>query len=408
MIFTKRLLLAGLAALCSAVYAESVPLSAEPGLPVTTYGWADKAALKYASPKKITYIDDAAYPDMNKKSQAFIKAIGSSSAAFIVVSGDVDLSGGKVTDKDHSYFDAFDKASHQRLHEDIVYPVMSNKTIIGVNKARIMYGGLTIRNVQNVIIRNIEFWDAHGSTEYDTSASGHESSKASIDNVVIRDSKGVWIDHCTFSDGVCNDMTRNYNHDGLLDIPAGQYVTVSYCDFHNHDKVMLVGSGEKALDPAERSITLHHNYFHGTTQRTPRTRGTFMHIYNNVYDNIGVSGNSGYCLGPGTGAQFIVENNYFGSRLGAIVDFYDKSADSKATLKLYYAGNNEDLTKASAKLSNSKVKRPLEEYLVAEKPWSISYEYTMQPWNEAKDSVLENAGAGKTIVVAGKEYPAAK
>ncbi len=430
MIRTKQLLLPCLLAVAGVLYADeaaaaptqslgaaqasapaatttaAVTLSAVPGEAVTTYGWADQAKLKYASSKKITLIDDASYPDPKKKRQAFTKAIGSSAAAFIVISGDIDLSDGAVTDSDHSYYDAFDKTSHRRLHDDIIYPVTSNKTIIGVQNARICYGGLQIREASNIIIRNVTFWDAHGSTEYDTAVTQYSESKASIDNVVIRDSKGIWIDHCTFSDGVCHDMSRNYNHDGLLDIPAGQFVTISYCDFHNHDKVMLVGTGEKATNPAERTITLHHNYFHGTTQRTPRTRGTLMHIYNNVYDNIGVPENTGYCLGPGTEACFAVQNNYFGSRLGNIVDFYDKSTGTKATAQLYYAGNSEDLSAENTKLSNSKQKRALTDFLTDTIPWKISYDYesAMTSWEEAKAVVLTQAGAGKPVTVAGTTY----
>lgn len=375
-------------------------LSAAPGEKVTTFGWADLGKMSYAKAKKITMIDDATYPDPKEKREAFTKAIGGGGQRFIVLSGEVDLSDGVITDEDHSYFDAFSKSSGQRVHDDIIFNVSSSTTLIGINGAKVKFGGLRLKGVSNVIIQNVEFWDAHGSTEYDTSEVKHMESKASIDNLVISDgSKNIWIDHCTFSDGVCNDMKRNYNHDGLLDIPFGMNVTISYCEFKNHDKVMLVGSGEKALVPKERSVTLHHNYFHGTTQRMPRTRGTFMHIYNNFYDNIGVEGNVGYSLGPGTNAQFIVENNFFGSHMGVILDLYDKSTGKKPTAFVYFSGNSEELSPRNTQTRNEKAVRKYTDHIVSEKPWQIPYEYesNLQDFSAVKEDVLLNAGAGKEM-----------
>ena len=378
-------------------------LQAAPGEQVTTFGWADMGKMQYAKAKKITLIDDASYPDAKKKRQAFTKAIGGGGQRFIVLSGEVDLSDGAISDSDHSYFDAFG-SSYGRIHDDIVYPVSSNTTLIGINGAKVMFGGLVLRGVSNVIIQNVEFWDAHGSTEYDTREVKYMESKASIDNLVIRDgSKNIWIDHCTFSDGVCNDMKRNFNHDGALDIPGGVNVTISYCEFKNHDKVMLVGSSEKDLNPEERSVTLHHNYFHGTTQRMPRTRGTLMHIYNNLYDDIGVEGNAGYSLGPGTNAQFIVENNFFGSHLGVVLDVYDKSTGKKPTALLYFNGNNVELNSENSRARNDKAVRKVSDHIVSEKMWQIPYQYetNLQNFSDAQETVLANAGAGKEMTIAG-------
>ncbi len=381
---------------------KTEPLSVVPGAPVLTYGWADMGKMKYSKSKKITLIDDASYPDSKKKRQAFTKAISGSGSRFIVLSGEVDLSDGVISDEDHSYFDEFSSA-HNRLHDDIVYSVSSNTTLIGINGAKVKFGGLVIRSASNIIIRNVEFWDAHGSTEIDTKR--EPDSKASIDNLVILDgSKNIWIDHCTFSDGICNDMVRNYHHDGLIDIPYGMNVTISYCEFKNHDKVMLVGSGEKSLSPKDRSVTLHHNYFHATTQRMPRTRGTYMHIYNNVYDKIGVPENAGYSLGPGTNAKFIVENNYFGSHLGFVIDIYDKGGSKgKPSALIYFEGNSIAVDETNTRSKNDKPQRSYNEHIVAEKPWEIPYEYksNMQDWSKAKDDVHMNAGAGKEVIIEG-------
>jgi pectate lyase len=354
------------------------------GTAITSGGWADcansGAGLLYANPASLTLIDDTAYPDAQAKREAFTGAINAAGEAFIIVSGDIDLSDGNVSDSDHRYFDAFNDNGN-RLHGDFQFNVNSNKTIIGINDARLKFGGISISNKQNVIIRNITFWDAHGSTEKNTAIDSN--SKASADALVIQNgSNGVWIDHCRFTDGMCSDMIRNYNHDGSLDIKKAQNITVSWCEFTNHDKVMLVGSSDSETEITDRQVTLHHNYFHHTTQRMPRTRGTQMHIYNNFYNTIGVSGNSGYCMGPGMNAHFIVEHNYFGSiASGKVIDFYDSPA---FPARVYAAGNNKTVARSPHDSGGGG------------KPWMPAYDYTLE--TNAGLPVSIPAGAGPLLV----------
>ncbi|GHV87662.1 hypothetical protein AGMMS50267_00220 [Spirochaetia bacterium] len=376
--------------------------------PVVTNGWADQAnggaGLRYTNPSGYTLIDDGTYPTAAAKLTAFKNALAVSGDSFIILSGDVDLSEGKISDSDHSYYDEFNPMTHARVHGDITVNVTANTTIIGLDNARIKYGGVRINNVTNVIIRNITFYDAHGSTEYDTSSSGHSDSKASIDALVIQGtSGGVWVDHCKFTDGVCEDLSRNYNHDGAFDIPAGKNVTVSWCEFTNHDKVMLVAGSDSLTNPLDRQITLHHNYFHdGVTQRMPRSRGTQMHIYNNYYNNIGVPNNAGYSLGPGVGSQFIVENNYFGSHTGqggnGIVKYFDISETTAAATfsRFYQSGNIPVLTAAHCTFDGATEKvKDFNAHLTTEKPWTIPYVYA--PESASALNVSVPAGAGTKL-----------
>jgi len=365
------------------------------GQSVTTNGWADRAnsgtGLKYANPANLTLIDDASYPNPVNKRTAFTTAINSDSAKFIIVSGDIDLSDGKINDNDKSFFDQFNPtAPYARVNGDIRFNMGSNTTLIGINNARLMFGGINISSKTNVIIRNITFYDAHGSTANDTTKPGQSESKASIDALTVQGtSDGVWVDHCKFTDGACNDMIRNYNHDGAFDIPRGKNITVSWCEFTNHDKVMLV-AGSDSEDNAivdRRQITLHHNYFHHTTQRMPRTRGTQMHVYNNYYDNIGVSGNSGYALGPGVNAHFIVENNYFGTFFSSstnVIEYYDSWENAKYPAIVWSAENNKAVPRSPRDNGNSK-------------PWNPAYSYTLEPYAGLPTSVP--AGAGPILVV---------
>ncbi|MDR2095118.1 MAG: Ig-like domain-containing protein [Treponema sp.] len=372
------------------------------GKPAVSGGWADMydggAGVKYADPAEYIFIDDEVYPLPAGKLAAFRDALQRSGDTFIVVSGDIDLSDGKVTDTDHSYFDEFDPVTHNRLHGDITVSVGSGTTVIGINGARIKYGGLKINNSVNVIIRNLDFWDAHGSTEKNTAIPEYAASKASIDALVIQGgSDGVWVDHCTFTDGLCEDLIRNYNHDGTLDIPKGKNVTVSWCEFTNHDKVMLAASSDSDANavPEDRQITLHHNYFHDrVTQRMPRARGTLMHIYNNYYNNIGVPNNSGYSLGPGYGSQFIVENNYFGVHRASIVKYYDKSREGDETFsRFYHSGNIPALSASNCSYDSVEKVRDFTKHAAAVKPWAVPYSYTPEPAAGLIVSVPVGAGS---------------
>ena len=373
------------------------------GKKAVTNGWADLAnngdGMAYANPQNLTLIDDS-FLTPKEKREAFTGAIDNNNPKFVIVSGDIDLSDGRISDDDKSYFDQFGPApQYRRTNGDIVFNIGSNTTIIGIN-ARLMFGALIIKNgSNNIIIRNITFWDAHGSTAQNTAF--FPDSKASATSLQIDNAPGgsaIWIDHCKFTDGLCSDLIRNYNHDGSFDIKYGSFITVSWNEFTNHDKVMLVGSSDETrpdrlnyLDPAERQITLHHNYFHGVTQRMPRTRGAQIHIYNNYYNNIGVLGNNGYAMGPGINAQFIVENNYFGNIRdsnggvkGRIVDWYDN--DNYPAVLCAPHGNS--------------ARGEILDYIMPSyydrtwglKPWEPAYSYNLKPANNLPELISANAG----------------
>ena len=417
---------------------ETYDINVVPGASVTTYGWADVGNMTYPNTKNIIYIGDdgykvgsgslTAYTASQTKRLTFTNAIASGSvssatvnttSAIIILSGTVDLSDGKISDTDHSYYDSFNSSTHKRNHEDITYEIGSNKTILGVNSAKIAFGGLKIyankAKRENIIIRNIIFWDAHGSTEEDTSY--NSKSKASVDNLVLEcnskdavtDSNGfvkynnvptnIWIDHCVFTDGTCSDLERNFNHDGSLDMKAGKNVTVSYCEFTNHDKVTLLAPGDKYVAPEQRQITFHHNYYHDAVQRMPRSRGCQLHIYNNYYNAIGTSGNGGYALGPGIGSQFIVEGNYFGSFQQKIVQYADSSASASASTlsKFYQKDNSKTLTSSDIKFDSAeKYVKDWSAHETSTAPWTIAYSYTADSYSDLPSLIPSSAGTDKS------------
>jgi hypothetical protein len=111
------------------------------GKAVITNGWADRhnggSGVRYTGPANYTLIDDATYPSASGKLAAFKDALGSASPSFIIVSGDIDLSDGKISDDDHSYYEQFDSTTHKRIHGDITADIASDTTIIGIDNARI-------------------------------------------------------------------------------------------------------------------------------------------------------------------------------------------------------------------------------------------------------------------------------
>jgi pectate lyase len=103
-------------------------------------------------------------------------------------------------------------------------------------------------------------------------------------------------------------------------------VTVSWNQFRNHDKTMLIGSGDKApADVGKLKVTLHHNLFEGIGQRAPRVRYGQVHVYNNLYKIVNTP-NYVYTWGVGISSQIYAENNAF---------ITDQSIDPSQIIKVY-------------------------------------------------------------------------
>lgn len=156
--------------------------------------------------------------------------------------------------------------------------------------------GLKLKGVRNVIISYISLRDG-GDTDAIEITSENVCSDCRGAPVFSQD---VWIHHVTLS---------NYG-DGLLDICKGaRDITVSWSHFQNHNKVMLIGcsnsSHHAAVDAGIR-VTLHHNYFDGVTQRSPRVRQGLVDTYNNYYRDWG-----SYAIASSMHAQVRVENSVF-------------------------------------------------------------------------------------------------
>jgi pectate lyase len=198
--------------------------------------------------------------------------------------------------------------------------VGSNTTIIGINGGRIVHGSMILSAVSNVIVRNVELTDAADcfpAWDPTDGATGNWNSLYDLVSLTFA-AKNVWIDHNTFSDGNNHDedqpiyFGRPYQvHDGATDFIRGSdLITVSWNDYYDHDKTMLIGSTDTpGVDVGALRVTVHHNRFGNVIQRAPRVRFGQVDVYDNLF--VATDERYQYSLGVGVESSIYAENNYF-------------------------------------------------------------------------------------------------
>jgi pectate lyase len=235
------------------------------------------------------------------------------------------------------------------------FSLSSNKTIVGVgDEAQIVEGIFDLKDVSNIIIRNLAFSGGHW---------------GDVDAISIRNNTHhVWIDHCDFQD----------YEDGLIDIKRqSSYITVSWNVFSNHNAVSLVGHSDDFDDDiGYLKITYHHNWFNGTTQRHPRVRFGECHVFNNYFTDIG-----SYGIGSACEADVVVEANYF------------KNVSNPTIIQVGSSPEG-DLVERDNFFENSGTPEVRGD---AFDP-TASYPYTPDPAEDVPDLVMEGAGVGKLDV----------
>jgi PelA/Pel-15E family pectate lyase len=351
--------------------------------------------------------------------------------------------------------------------------VGSNTSIFGLKKhALIKNGQLQIKDVGNVIVRNITFedafdhfpqWDPKDSYKLDTAIPGCQQTyvdentgphmchggrwNSEYDNVQVFNSTHVWIDHCSFSDGVNEDylfasvfapphVGYDYiiqHHDGAVDVTgASNFVTISYNHFKNHDKTHLLGSSNTVSASkgwGALNITVAYNHYENAGQRLPRVRFGKVHVFNNYYTGrIGYLGAYAptddtlippnrflYGIGIGHLAKLYVENNVFeiedaptegtGDEVDASVMFYvwhkdDQEVDGVLERTYFYDtgtllnGQSASILDAAQQASSEMGKAELASTDTIWTPGD-NYQYRLLPSSKVKRYVLKNAGAGK-------------
>lgn len=278
------------------------------------------------------------------------------------------------------------KASQKNQSKSITVHVPANTSIIGMNNAKLKGVNLVL-DADNIIIRNIQFESPYDYfPAWDPSDGPEGNWNSQYDSISIKGGTHIWIDHSSFQDGpetVEKYFGRKYEHrDGLVDITnQADYITISYSTFENHNKAMLIGSSDsRVADEGKLHVTLHHNYFHNVVQRTPRVRFGQVHIYNNYFASDAASNSEyayAYSLGVGKNSQIYAENN--------VADIVGK--DYTSFVKVF--GGNQLSTVNN--MFNGQIVDTFNDTLTAV-DWKPELFTTIDPVNEVKEKVLQNAG----------------
>ncbi|KAJ0328653.1 hypothetical protein COL5a_004970 [Colletotrichum fioriniae] len=167
--------------------------------------------------------------------------------------------------------------------------------------------GLYVRQVKNVIIRNLKIGGVKASNG---------------DAIGIDESTNIWVDHCDLS----GDLSGGKDDlDGLLDISHGaDWITVSNVYFHDHWKGSLVGHSDSngSEDKGKLHVTYANNHWTNINSRTPLVRFGTVHVVNSYYDKLLLTG-----INSRMGAQVLVQSTAFNSCPTEAIFF----ADSKET-----------------------------------------------------------------------------
>ncbi|GHH03727.1 pectate lyase family protein [Streptomyces lanatus] len=205
--------------------------------------------------------------------------------------------------------------------------VPSNTTLVGVGAdARLLGVFLTVNTGTNIVIRNLRL---EAPVDHFTTWAPDDGWNARFDALTVITGRNIWIDHCAFTDGRFPDRSaplgfhgeRVQRHDGLLDIEDGSdFITVSDSRFDDHDKAVLIGSGDGRgdRDRGHLKVTFVRNLFDDIVQRAPRVRFGQVHVLNNVYR--GRAADPLYALGVGVESAIFSERNVFRHRQ-ALADY---------------------------------------------------------------------------------------
>ncbi|MBP3439922.1 MAG: right-handed parallel beta-helix repeat-containing protein [Tidjanibacter sp.] len=266
----------------------------------------------------------------------------------------------------------------------------SNITIYGTDSFRMDKVGFFLNEASNIIIRNVYIVQPKADN--------------GADGISMQESQNVWVDHCTFESV---NQTKDYE-DGSCDVThETNGVTISWCHYIKTQKSTLVGHSNSASADEKITITMHHNWFDGSSSRHPRVRFGRAHVYNNFYDNV-----TTYGVGSAYGAKVLVENNAFdGVRLPTdICTFPAKKSGSSWVSNLtgsvagyLYAANNEYTNKPAdasdpypftnveyVKYNGEKLATPL-----TYNDFKPSYDYVVDDQTRVAEIVKSGAGVGR-------------
>lgn len=168
--------------------------------------------------------------------------------------------------------------------DDLIY-VGSNTSIIGKPSASVEGLTLFMETVSNVIVQDLRLKNY----VYDAGV------------MVKYQSHHIWVDHCEFS---CDRSRWGYWGKDIAITRESDYVTVSYCKFHDNNLSVLIGVD--APDKGTLHVTMHHNYWYNISEREPALVYGTVHLFNNYHLN-----NGSYSIGLRYGGTVRTDNDFF-------------------------------------------------------------------------------------------------
>jgi pectate lyase len=326
---------------------------------------------------------DPATKKANKKAPKIIKWVGT-----------IDMTEGKP------YTSHSDQAARGEVK------LQPNTTIIGVGaNAYLPNGWFMIRNVDNVIIRNIKVTNPCDLAPKWDSGDGDGNYNSEFDGMTVDGSTHVWIDHMTFTDAPYTDDKEPLGnkdkkgvakhiqcHDGSLDVKnTSDWVTVSNTIFDQHLKNTLIGQSDgKTADIGHQTVSFIGNYYNRVGQRSPRVRFGKVHTANNYF--VGDTADPVYpylySIGTGIQSQILSDNNVFeiaGAAAGSCTAVVRNPNTDNPEGNFKDAGSTVNGKALSGCTAPSSVN------------WSLpsGYAYPKLSASAVKAAVLANAGPGK-------------
>lgn len=228
--------------------------------------------------------------------------------------------------------------------------VRSFKTISGINSNSTVLGDINISSgTNNVVVKNLNI------------------SNPGNDGITIRNAQYILVDNCTVYD--CAD--------GCIDVTVeSDFVTISNCRFYYekvtfHKFVNLIGADDGNItDRGKLHVTMHGNWWdYGCTSRMPRVRFGYVHMYNNYNNAL----DNHYASRSGLEGSILSEYNYFE---GVRLPLTTEGGWAKSV------GNKYDNCIGTIHPGTDEVFTP-------------SYAYSKVTPDEAKTSVMQNAGNSK-------------
>ena len=216
-------------------------------------------------------------------------------------------------------------------------------------------GILSLRNCQNIIVRNITFIGP-GSID----VGGNDLLTC------VNRTRNCWIDHCAFMDG----MDGNFDITGMSD-----FITVSWCTFsytehsYMHQNTNLIGYSDREV-PGYLNTTFAFCWWGtGCKQRMPMARVGKIHMLNNYFS----STTANNCINPRLNSEFLIEGNYVEK---GVKHYYSQSGAIAVTWTT-------DNYIAEAKGLPTSVGATV----------TVPYDYSVAPYRDVPKMVKKGAGA---------------